>query len=527
MNNLKKCSTPLRDLVKGLTNEEINSVRRYLNCFDEIFGNNKTKTANLFDLLISDEEMTQDEIISILYTNSSSVDAFEKLSIRLIEKIHECLILDINVERKDVYPEFVKATIDVRKKIMQAHILLGRGLSNELENVYDKIIVKAKKYELYSELVEVSYLKQIYLGLRKGKVEYEKLTAEIKFYEYCRDAVHKATDYYYRLIINNEFSSINVVDKKLLSESVDDLKEIYNYTKSANIGYYLHLLEFELFQINGQQIEAKSVCHNLVDLIQDNPSIYMKRRLGSAFYNLAENELYSYDFKSAGLHARLAQDYFNKNTSNHSAARELEFYSFYYQGDLEKADLAINSLISETVVHSEFHDSRRAFLAANVAFLKKNKRVAKNLLDECKEIDKDKEGYNIGIRILSIMNQIDGEVMDIAQNQIESMRKHIERTMKMKEVRGRDITILRILNELVNQSFDFEAVWKSRKHLFDLLASEDEDQKWDIKGHELVIFQEWFKARANQSEYPVAIQKPIITATKEEPAVTLKKVAGK
>src|ERR1035438_95865 len=184
MNDLDKNTISIKSLIKGLSNEEINSVRKYLNCFDESFGNTKTKTANLFDLLISDENLSQQEIVNLLYTNNlSAEDAFDKLCKRLSEKIHECLLLDVNIERKDVYPDYVKASIDVRKKTMQANVIIGRGLFQDVNDFFDKIILKAKKFELYSELVEVLYLKQRYNGLRNGKVEFEKLSEDIRLSE--------------------------------------------------------------------------------------------------------------------------------------------------------------------------------------------------------------------------------------------------------------------------------------------------------------------------------------------------------
>jgi len=509
MNELDNNTISIKNLIKGLSNEEINSVRKYLNCFDETFGNTKTKTANLFDLLISDENLSQKEIINLLYTNPSSEDAFDKLSRRLSEKIHECLLLDVNVERKDVYPDYIKASIDVRKKIMQAHIMLGRGLSKDLNAVYDKIILKAKKFELYSELVEVLYLKQIYLGFRRGKTEFENLIEDIRISEKSRDAVNKALIYYYQLIVNNDFSAVNQVNREEFEQCINELQTLYKVTKSANVGYYLHLIEFEFYQLNGQYHEAKLISLKLVDLIQENPSIYMKRRLGSAFVRLSENELHTYDFKESALHARLAQDYFHKNTINHNIARETEFFSYYYQGNLEKAEKIINGLVEDSRnIHSDFRHAKQAFWAANVALLLNKRKETTDLLNQTKEIDKDKEGWNIGVRILSIMNQIESEGNDLAESHIENMRKHIERTMKMKEVRPRDITILRILNELVNQSFDFKAVWSSRKQLFEQLASFDGDQAWTINSHELILFHEWFKAKALQTEYPLAIRIP-------------------
>jgi hypothetical protein len=526
MNALEKNHKTLQLLIKGLSNEEISSVKKYLNCFDDVFGNTITKTANLFDLLISEENYSLEEIIKEIYPYSPNVEAFDKLSKRLMEKIHECLLLDINIDRKDAYPDYVKAIINVRKKIMQSEILLGRGLTNDIDSLYDKIILKAQKFELYSELVEVLYLKQHYVGIRNGKDEYNKISDAIQLAEKCRNGVYRACSLYYDQLITSDFSASNQSDIEQLQESINDLKNLYSQTKSATIGYYYFLMEFELLKSKGQYMEAKAACLNLVDLIQDNPAIYQKRRLGSAFVRLSTNELYTYDFKDSALHARIAQDYFNKNTINYGIAKETEFYSHFYQGDLEKAHSLINALLKDTGSDSEFLFSKRSFLAANVSFLMKDKKSTNQFLMDTKEINKDKEGWNIGIRILSIISQIEAGVNDPAEAQVESMRKHIERTMKQKEVRGRDIIILRILNELVNQSFDFKAVWKSRKHLFDQLASQEANHKWQIKGHELIVFHEWFKAKVNNTEYSAKIQDPAKVVAAVEKSIDLSKAVN-
>jgi hypothetical protein len=122
-------------------------------------------------------------------------------------------------------------------------------------------------------------------------------------------------------------------------------------------------------------------------------------------------------------------------------------------------------------------------------------------LQDTKEIENEKEGWNIGIRLLQIFLTLETEKIDLADQRIESLRKHIERTSKMKSVRKRDVVIFRILRHLAMNGFDFKETWLDKKKDFVLLQSEMSDYKWIPRSHELIIFHQWFEAKARQKKY--------------------------
>ena len=70
------------------------------------------------------------------------------------------------------------------------------------------------------------------------------------------------------------------------------------------------------------------------------------------------------------------------------------------------------------------------------------------------------EGWNIGIRLLLIFLTLETEKIDLADQKIENLRKHIERTTKMKSIRKRDVVIFRLLNNLARSGFDFAEIWE-------------------------------------------------------------------
>ena len=114
----------------------------------------------------------------------------------------------------------------------------------------------------------------------------------------------------------------------------------------------------------------------------------------------------------------------------------------------------------------------------------------------------------MGIRIMSIINQLEGDKFDIVDLNIESMRKHIDRTLKMKVVRKRDVVILRLLAKLSRQGFNFKEVWKKNIKYFELLASDDPDYRWEMKSPEMIVFHKWFEAKAKGKEYDYVLKGP-------------------
>jgi hypothetical protein len=165
-----------------------------------------------------------------------------------------------------------------------------------------------------------------------------------------------------------------------------------------------------------------------------------------------------------------------------------------YSHKFEEAEKLIEELYHASRTSKiPFLFSKRAYLLACMETLKQDFAKSKELLAEVKDIEKDKEGWNIGKRILTIINRIELMEFESVDLQVLNLQKHIKRTLKTRHVRKRDILILRILIKLINEQFNFEKVYKSRRRYFDLLESNDESYRWKIKSPELIIFHEWFK----------------------------------
>jgi tetratricopeptide (TPR) repeat protein len=255
--------------------------------------------------------------------------------------------------------------------------------------------------------------------------------------------------------------------------------------------------------------EAEKISYQQISLYSNHPAVKVPGRLGVAYLNLGNNQLFQYKFNDACASLNKAYSFFVKNGGNYNIVKETEVYIRFYMGELYLAEKLLNEIISfGKISNNPTQLSKRNFLLANVYFLLRNNKRAHFLLQETKEIEKDKEGFNLGLRILSIINQLETEKLDIVDLNIESLRKHIERTTKMKAIRKRDVIILKLLAKLSRNAFNFKRIWKSDQKYFDLLASNDPEYRWEMKSPEMIIFHKWFESKATGKEYDYILRPP-------------------
>ena len=87
---------------------------------------------------------------------------------------------------------------------------------------------------------------------------------------------------------------------------------------------------------------------------------------------------------------------------------EVEFYATVYNGELGKAEKLIKDIYDFSGTQSgPFLRSKYAYLYACIFTLQRDYEKSDKLLLEVKEIEKDKGGWNLAKRLLSIINRIE------------------------------------------------------------------------------------------------------------------------
>jgi hypothetical protein len=494
----------LKDLVVGMTKGEISTAKRFLVAFDSNVTKNKNKGAALFKLLLAKPLLSIEKAKKAI---SDDVDdrSFDRQVTRLKEKLLESMLLDINIQKKGEYSDWYTARMDIRKKYMQAFAIVSRGLHKEADRLMQKVIERAEEYELYQELVEAYYYISQEAGIRHGAKAFEKLAAVVPKYERARDAVFKAEDYYYRhYIYSVEYSGQKNSNVGSLTQYISELQAAFQETNSANVGYFLYLLLMEYYLAMDDFESTLKTGLTLVTLIEESPAIYMPRRLATVYGDISDVEIHMYDFESCISHSQIAQKLFGKYEYAIQTNLTQEFHGWYYSKNINKAKACIDKLLSfSDPDESAFRVDKINYLKACTLFHEGEFRASYMLLQDVREIEEDKEGWNIGVRLLMTMNLVELELFDIADNQIEALRKHIERWKSRDDVqvRKRDELILRVLVHLEKSSFDFSEVLVKQEDAIADLSKNEKGLRWEVKTPELIVFQDWLAAKAAGEVY--------------------------
>ena len=108
------------------------------------------------------------------------------------------------------------------------------------------------------------------------------------------------------------------------------------------------------------------------------------------------------------------------------------------------------------------------------------------------EMSKDKTGWEIGIRILSIMCHIEMGNDDHAATQIKNLELHIWRSKSEgEEISERDAKIVCLLKDLSQNGFQSNNLKDKTMKIFVDISGNDKKLKWEPLGHELIRFDTW------------------------------------
>lgn len=501
----------ITDLFKKCRKEELKIFRSYLKAFDPGTGKFRSKSYILFELINKNKFQTEEEFCKKIYgkIDKNSLQAFNRLLNRFKSKLYECLTLDINVYRQDSFADVTQYKIELRKLAIYFTALRGRLINQEFVRLMERAIYIAKKHEFYYEIISLLNAKTEILGFVSTYDKLKNIENEIQYYEKVQDAFRGASLWHQKLVLATRAKARGYDEIDDFKTAIKQISEDCKKYKSANIEYFLLLIKMEFAHKNFNYELAEEISFQQLKLYNSSPAVYLKARVASAFLNLGNNQLYLYKFKEAIKSVQSSYPIYNIYKLNLFIAMEIEVYIHYYSGNLSKAEEILKLIMHEGKNFSTpFQISKRNFLLTNILFLKNQHKQTHLLLQDTKEIDRDKEGWNLGIRILSIINQLEVEKLDIVDLNIESMRKHIDRTLKMKVVRKRDVVILRLLAKLSRQGFNFKEVWKKNLKYFELLASDDPDYRWEMKSPEMIVFHKWFEAKAKGKEYDYVLKGP-------------------
>ncbi len=513
----------IRDIVTRLTEEEKTVVRTYLSVF--YYRGKPVKSLQLWDILIGDlkrksGDLTSPAEIETSIYGKSSPSNFSRLLYRLREKILESLIIDVNVQRENVYDERTKVHIEIRKNLTQIQILRSRGLMDYTQSMLSRVIEQAKKYEIYEELLTATRLLIDHHCVEYGDKHLNKLLLSYEKYDAAKNAALRAEVNLGRVQAEWDYRTGQNAKTDWLKKMLDEMSSDYKKTTSSQVGFYYFYVLTQYYQhIEDYKSARKSLLDNL-KLLDCNPGIYTGIRVGNVMVNLSDNDLYLREFQRAFKTASNSLRYFKPTSFNHTQAIELMFYAQFYLGEFAAAREIILQLLpdEDETTGIRYRLGKRLFLLACTLFMLKDYdatfKLASRVLNP---IEEDKEGWNLGMRFLTILSLIELQQLDEAAGKILILKNFIENLDKSK-VPERLKAVAVLLRKLSNAAFDFKNFYQKEKERIELLKQ----TVWIPKSPEMIIFDQWliakvFKQPFEQKIPPLAISKVIEKEHQDNP----------
>jgi tetratricopeptide (TPR) repeat protein len=488
----------ITDFIQSLSSEEIKIVKEYVYKSNSrpILGENKIE--KLFDTLIGNPEKkyTDKELSNILESNAG---ALRVLKSRLFEKIEEALVLNKHFENPLVFNHREQMVFTLKKKVLLIKSLfrtLNQGRIEAINFLIAETIKLAEENEVYDVLIETLIIQKHVVGMRTGFPEFERIHNKIISFENCLRAIQNANDAYYKLILNQEFvnSLTRAEFKQHICNSIKQLETDFKITKSQEVNYYLHIFRIVLYDHEKDFLKAIENFKKLLAILKKSKVIYSKDRIGFALSNLGQLNILTGNYKEALSFIKRALDFHLPNSMSYLVTKEQRFYAHFYAKNHNEALKCLEEMLQHSTIDSgEYRKSKFIYFKACVLFSINQFKGSLQLLKKSLEVEKDKTGWNIALRILMTMIFIDLHKVGEASTAISTLRKHIERTNKIKEVKPRDILILKLLRELEKDGFKRNEKNKTAVKLLAELSDKDKPTAWNYFTPELIPFHEWVK----------------------------------
>lgn len=486
-------------IVNRLTEEEKSAARSYLTTFGQ--KGKEARAIHLFDFIVAHNNekkrtpIDAKELELRVYGEPASAN-FTRLVYRLREKILESLVLDVNVNRPDAYDERTRVNIEIRKNITQAQILQSRGLQDLSEAILEKVIQQAKKFEILEELLLAI---RLLINLRRsqdGGKYLNKWLAVYEKYDFMKSALVRAEASMCRVHAELDFKAGEKAKSDWLKSILDEMAADYRKTSCAHIGFNYFYLQAQYYQIQRDFRNARKALEDNLKLLETHPSIYTGIRVGNVLSNIADNDLYLLQFARSQKTAAKASLHFKENSFNHQQAVELVFYSHYYRGDYKSAKATILQLLPDTEMSTDlqYKQGKRFYLLACTCFMLGDFSTTLKLVNRIvNPIEEDREGWNIGLRVLTIMALIEAQKFDEAQSRIAALKTFTDSIGK-DMITERTLTVITLLRKLSNAAFDFKVLNQKESARIESLSS----MEWLPKSTEMVIVHQWILSKVSR-----------------------------
>lgn len=440
----------IRDILQKLSNQEIKRLKSYIKNNSHEFE----KVGKLFDLVIKYTAEDENFFARKLYQKDAE-NSFRVTKARLKRLLEEVLIGEKSL--KEYEAEYITAQLNVKKRLLQGEILMGRGAYLASRNLLEQVIVTAKKYNFQDELYQASMLLFRHTCTSLTANELSREVENLKQLSYVAARIHEAGILYYQLSGLLASTTLRKASEfRDARKTIDTLELIWKETHSPLAGFYYLKTAIYYTQITYEYTEARRHCQELLDLVRSSPALKSKQREGAALLQLSEVCLRGEELSRADTFIRATLSLYQPDELNYLIALETAFRIAFFRKDMDEC----SRILHEAGLHpalnlSKLRAGRWKYFEAAFAFRSGKYKECMKLLNEATPVMADKLGWNIAFRLLEIMSLYEAGQKDLIETKIENIRQFAKRNKHDNEF-TRAWLLVELLNVWHKNEYDFE-----------------------------------------------------------------------
>ncbi|KAA3643698.1 MAG: hypothetical protein DWP98_12960, partial [Bacteroidetes bacterium] len=428
----------LVELINNLNTSEKVTAKKHLQAYKSNHTSQEDKMFQLFREIEINPEIGFFELkqISSIKVNNKS---FLKLLKRTVFRIRESLIIEVNLNRKNNLGTILKVKYQLKKDLIIAQILLNKGLLDQAIKLYDKTIRIAKDFEFFDEIIEATLAKLNVASGGNKNLDYIQIKAEIDYYEFeknqLREIRFQIQSYSARIIQISNKETLN----KELTFMIVKVKKMCEAVKSVNAKSILYLLQMEYCNNRGLHRLMIKVAETLLFDLMNKPALYSPNRINYTNNEIARAYFIKLDLKQAKHFCESAIEALDGKINNaYLYSSETIVIIEIYLNEFERVKLRLQSILDLSITKKySLKETHFNYYLAITYFVLQNYKTSFQQLNELKIIEKDKEGWNVWIRIMRILCSIELLRLNMVDYDIESFRKYIERISKAGNINAR------------------------------------------------------------------------------------------
>ncbi|MCW3072923.1 MAG: hypothetical protein JWO44_2813 [Bacteroidetes bacterium] len=486
-------------LVKNMQAGEIKLLRH----FHKLQQNNDIKKNLLFEKAVKWKNcndlknIESKALLSIYGSAGKSERSFEKLKLRLKADILNIMLLqDSSIK---CLSRHEMAVFECRRFILQADVLLGRGVYKEGISLLKRAAIIAQKNELYTEQLLIDNLFSSHNIVKSGESEHIHYSSKLREITALMEKSLFAKYFHDELMACSLFKSNITQPVNEWREKLERIKQDYQSGGSVKIGFYYnfsalhfhrHIREYDKSLEYGLALHKHS---ELYEIYQTPPY------LGNINREVARCFLLAGQYDSAIKHAKLSIKHFSNDQLNTLAAIETLFFAHVNKQDYRVAkEITEKALAYPYLKNNHFIGAKWWFLRAGAEFKMQEFIKAIQCLKKCNELFKDKSGWLLGYTFFEVQCRVESGDLEWFEYRLEGIKKLMLRHNRKKSAghNQRFDLIFRVLKALNKNNYDFAKTCREEKDSIALLSKGEGTAGWHLTGMEPVRFDEWMKAKA-------------------------------